>query len=269
MRKSCDCGRDNWESCDHCWTPTDPGAAIVVKGPTRIYWAHKASVVAFGDSEIPIDGRVLQYAADSDGKTLVPHLEQLQADLPETLDRLRHVLADDAYRENKDAVSLLIDGVRLTVPVHGRRVAPDVADSFAGINRFTPAGIPVCEGDHRFVLRGRDITGQRYVWVAPDDTDGRAVCASCPLAQTCTRGERRFIRVLRADLPQIDWDHPQHLTRNRTCYGKRTGIERAIKRLKVDLSGDSLTHRDALRVQAHLDRKLLALHLLLAVKAQT
>jgi len=269
MRKTCACGRDNWQGCDHPWTPTDHGAAVVVKGHTRIYWAHKASVAAFANSEIPIDGRVLQYAADSDGKTLVPHLEQLQVDLPETLDRLRHVLADDAYRENKDAVSLLIDGVRLTVPVHGRRVAPDVADSFAGIDRFTPAGIPVCDGDHRFELRGRDITGQRYIWVAPDDTNGRPVCASCPLAQACTSGERRFIRVLRADLPQIDWDHPQHLTRNRTRYGKRTGIERAIKRLKVDLRGDSLTHRDALRVQAHLDRKLLALHLLLAVKAQT
>ena len=33
--------------------------------------------------------------------------------------------------------------------------------------------------------------------------------------------------------------------------------ERAIKRLKVDPHAEHLTHRDALRVQAHLDRKLL------------
>ena len=65
MRKTCACGRDNWEGCDHPWTPTDNGAAVVVKGHTRVYWAHKASIAAFGDSEIPVDGRVLNYAADS------------------------------------------------------------------------------------------------------------------------------------------------------------------------------------------------------------
>ena len=123
MRKSCDCGRDNWDRCDHCWTPTDQGAAVVVKGPTRIYWAHKASVVGLGDSEIPIDGRVLVYAADSDGKTLLPHLQVLQADLPQTIGPLRHVLADDAYRENRDAITCVVDGARLTVPVHGKQVS--------------------------------------------------------------------------------------------------------------------------------------------------
>ena len=43
--------------------------------------------------------------------------------------------------------------------------------------------------------------------------------------------------------------------------------ERAIKRLKVDPHAEHLTHRDALRVQAHLDRKLLTMHLLLKVAA--
>jgi hypothetical protein len=44
-------------------------------------------------------------------------------------------------------------------------------------------------------------------------------------------------------------------------------VERAIKRLKVDLRGEHLTHRDVHRVQAHFDRKLLTLHLLLAATA--
>jgi len=269
MYKTCDCGRDNWQGCDHPWTPTDHGAAVVVKGPTRIYWAHKASVAAFANSEIPIDALALQYAADSDGKTLLPHIKRMLLELPETLCHLRHILADDAYRENRDAVALEIDGVRLTVPVHPRRVSPTLAASFAGIDRFTPIGVPICNAGHRFELRGRDLTYERYIWVAPDGGDSRPVCAICPLAHACTTHARRHIRVDRADLPQIDWEHPQHFARNRARYGKRTGVERAIKRLKVDLRGDSLTHRDALRVQAHLDRKLLALHLLLAVKAQT
>jgi hypothetical protein len=267
VRKSCDCGKDNWESCDHPWTPTDQGAAVVVKGPTRIYWAHKASIAAFGTSEIPIDGRVLQYAADSDGKTLLPHIELLQRDLPDSLALLRHILADDAYRENRDAIAFDIEGARLTVPVHPRRVSPDLAASFAGIDRFTPIGVPVCDAGHRLELRGRDIIAQRYIWAAPDDVEGRSVCATC--AHPCTIRNRRHIRVHREDLPQINWDHPEHFAQNRTRYAKRTGIERAIKRLKIDLHGDHLTHRDALRVQAHLDRKILALHLLLAMRDQT
>jgi hypothetical protein len=112
------------------------------------------------------------------------------------------------------------------------------------------------------------VLGQRYIWAAPTDDQGQPVCANCPLSQTCLkRGDRRTIRVARQDQPQIHGDHPQHFARERARYPKRTGVERAIKRLKVDLHGDHLTHRDALRVQAHLDRKLLTLHLLLAVAA--
>ena len=36
-----------------------------------------------------------------------------------------------------------------------------------------------------------------------------------------------------------------------------------IKRIKVDLRGEILTRRDATRVQAHFDKRLLVLHLLL------
>ncbi len=268
MRKGCDCGEKQWESCEHPWTPTDQGAAVVVKGPTRIYWAHKASVAAFGNSEIPFDVRVCQYAAESDGKTLVPHLELLERDYPEVIATVRHILADDAYRENRNAVRRFGQQARLTVPVHGKKSRAALAEAFDGINRFTPIGVPICEGEHRFEMRGRDITDERYIWAAPDDGDGQPVCASCPLAGSCLKkGKRRYIRVDREDFPHIDWDHPQHFARNRARYQKRTGVERAIKRLKVDFNGEQLTHRDALRVQAHLDRKLLILHLLLAAAA--
>ena len=105
-------------------------------------------------------------------------------------------------------------------------------------------------------------------WAAPTDDQGQPVCASCPNSETCLkRGKRRYIRVDRDDLPQIDWEHPQHFARDQARYKKRPGVERAIKRLKVDLDGAHLTHRDALRVQASLDRKLLILHLLLAIAA--
>ena len=154
------------------------------------------------------------------------------------------------------------------VPVHGRKPRSGLAEQFNGIDRFTPIGVPICDGGHRFEFFGRDILGHHYLWAAPLDEHDSPVCAGCPQAETCLkRGERRHIRVHRDDQPQIDWDYPQHSTRERARYQRRTGVERAIKRLKVDLHGEHLTHRDSLRVQAHLDRKLLTLHLLLEVAA--
>jgi hypothetical protein len=268
MRKRCSCGQAHWETCEHPWTPTDSGVAVVVKGTTRVYWAHKASVVSFADSEVPIDVRVCQYAAEPDGKTLLPHLEVLTNDLPDLVHSLSYVLADDAYRENHAAIERFGQQARLIVPVHGRTAPAALASGLAGITRFTPSGVPVCEGGHRFELRGRDITAERYIWAAPDDDAGQSVCARCPLAATCLdKGKRRHIRIPRLEQPHIDWEHPQHFARERARYSQRTAIERAIKRLKIDLKGEHLTHRDALRVQAHLDRRLLTLHLLLAVSA--
>ncbi len=170
IRKTCGCGKRKWKRCEHPWSPTDQGAAIVVKGPTRIYWAHKTSIAAFGDSEIPIDARVLQYAAEHDGKSLVPHLELLERDFPEVIAYLRHVLADDAYQGNHDAVARFGEHARLTVPVHpsGRSTAT-VAATFKGINHFTKIGVPVCEAEHRFEMWGRDLASERYIWAAPDD----------------------------------------------------------------------------------------------------
>lgn len=268
MRKRCRCGQGLWEECEHPWVPTDDGAAVVVKGATRIYWAHKASVASFADSEVPIDVRVCQYAAQHDGKTLVPHLELLMHVLPGCIRPLQYVLADDAYRDNQAEVARFGQQARLITPVHGRKASAGLAQKFDGISHFTPAGVPVCETGHRFEMRGRDITSQRYIWVAPDNSEGQPVCNGCPNANDCLgKGSRRHIRVSRAEQPQINWEHPQHFARNQARYRKRTGVERAIKRLKVDLRGEHLTHRDALRVQAHLDRKLLTLHLLLSASA--
>ncbi len=265
VRKTCNCGHEQWETCEHPWIPTDQGAAVVVKGPTRIYWAHKFSLAGFGKSEIPFDARVCNYAAEGDGKTLIPHLALLERDLPQSVDDLRYILADDPYRENRDAVGRFGREAQLIVPVHARQVKPEVAQAFDGIDRFTPTGVPICAEGFRFNLIGRDITGGTFIWAAPDNDDLQPVCASCPRAQTCLRrGQRRHIRVDRELLPQIDWDHPQHFARNRARYQRRTGVERAIKRLKVDLNGEHLTHRDVHRVQAHFDRRLLTIHLLLA-----
>jgi hypothetical protein len=119
---------------------------------------------------------------EPDGKTLVPHLEALTNDLPDVVRSLTSVLADDAYREKHTAVERFGQPARLIVPVHGRTAHAALANGLAGIARFTPSGVPVCEGGHRFELRGRDIIAERYIWAAPDDDAGQPVCASCPQA---------------------------------------------------------------------------------------
>jgi hypothetical protein len=266
MYKRCSCGKEAWETCEHPWFPTDQGAAIVVKGPTRIFWAHKTSVGSLAQSEIPIDGRVCKYAAESDSKTLIPHLKLLNVAMPALFLTLDFVLVDDGYQGNEEDVRRFGRQARLILPVHPQKARAGLADKFAGIDHFTPVGFPICSGGHRFKLIGRDIVEERYIWVAPDDDNGRPVCEGCPHRQGCLkRGARRHIRVDRNDQAQLNWEHPQLLSRDRARYQKRTGVERAIKRLKVDLNAENLTHRDSLRVQAHLDRKLLTLHLLLEI----
>jgi len=61
LRKACDCGGAAWETCEHGWQVTDAGAAVVVKGATRMYWAHKTSAVTFGGSE---NGRSKAHVAE-------------------------------------------------------------------------------------------------------------------------------------------------------------------------------------------------------------
>jgi len=264
LRKHCDCGKNLWETCPHDWSPTDQGAAVVVKGCTRIHWAHKASIVCFGYSEIPIDIRVLNYAATSDGKTLLPHLSLLKRDLAQVIAQTRHALADTAYSENAEELARDFPQIRLHTPIKSRDCPAHIARGFDGIDRFTGTGVPICRAGHAFKLLGRDIGGDKYIWVAPDTLEQVPVCEQCCCRTGClSQGTRRHIRVPRELFPQINWDHPQHFETEKQTYSRRTGIERAIKRVKVDLKGEELTHRDAIRVQAHFDKRLLALHLLL------
>lgn len=61
---------------------------------------------------------------------------------------------------------------------HGRRPSPGgQRGDRKGLHSTTSAS----------VLRGRDIVGERYIWAAPDDDEGRPVCASCPFATGCLK----------------------------------------------------------------------------------
>lgn len=265
LRKWCDCGKDAWRACPHPWWQTDPGAGVVWKSRSRIYWAHKISIAATGRTEVPLSAAVLNYAARHDGKTLLPHLDRLAEELPEILRAASDAVADPAYIGLADAVAERF-GLVLRTGIVGRRARAGLAESYPGIDRFTPTGVPVCGAGEAFDFLGRDMTAGRFLWAAPLGPDGEPVCSGCPLAAACLAagGRRRHLRLRREDFEQIDWDRPQHQGRHRATYALRTGVERAIKRLKIDLGGEHLTRRGAVRVQAHIDRRMLVIHLLLA-----
>jgi hypothetical protein len=264
LHKRCGCGKAAWEGCPHPWEQTDPGAAVVVKGPTRKHWAHKLSIVAMvGD--IPISARALSYAATHDGKTLLEHFAVLNAELPEVVEATHTALADRAYIGNKGDVWDRYN-VLLMTGIASHKAPARLTERYPGIARFTPSGVPICHAGHSFDFRGRDIKEERFIWQAPQDDDGKPVCAGCPHAAGCllSSGKARHLRVPRTEFPQIDWEHPQHAARRKVTYALRTGVERAIKRLKIDLGAEHLAHRGATRVQAHVDRRMLLLHILLA-----
>ncbi|MDZ4216767.1 MAG: hypothetical protein U1C97_00430 [Candidatus Gracilibacteria bacterium] len=49
---------------------------------------------------------------------------------------------------------------------------------------------------------------------------------------------------------------------------QRTAVERAIKRIKLDFSSERLTRRGNPAFQAHLDRSLIAFHLMLRLEGR-
>jgi len=269
LTKTCSCGKARWSMCPHPWRRTDDGAAVVVKGPTKKYWAHKMSVAAFAESEVPIDARVMQHAADHDSTTVVPHLRELMKTFPGLLDALKYVLADTAYHSKTVEVAELGPELHTAVRASTSKKPAAIAARLSGIDHFTRTGVPVCEAAVKFTMVGRDIPGERYIWTVPDNDDGYSPCESCRRAPSCGQGgARRYIRVDRNAFKQINWDNPQHLQSNRELYQHRTGVERAIKRLKVDLGAEHVTQRNALRVQAIVDTKMMTLHLLLRAQAR-
>ena len=67
-------------------------------------------------------------------------------------------------------------------------------------------------------------------------------------------------------LSHIDPGDPPMSRRFKALMRNRTSVERAIKRIKLDLGDDRLKRRGNDAFQAHLDRSLIALHLLHRLK---
>jgi hypothetical protein len=261
------CRHEEHDACNCPWDESDAGAGVVVKSSSKKYWAHKAAVIGYAGTTIPLDVAVVSHASMHDTTTLEPHLDRLRRILPEAFDGVRFAIADPAYDEAPARERLpRKHGLALITKINPRARKEAALAGHEGRFKLTPQGVPVCLRSQPLRLVGRDERRQNYTWRGPVTDKGVPLCKSCPFAQQCgLQGERRTLRVPRATTPQIDWEHPQHLPSEEARYRLRTAVERQIERVKGPLERNRLPCRGRLRVQAFLDLRLAALHALLCV----
>jgi hypothetical protein len=107
---------------------------------------------------------------------------------------------------------------------------------------------------------------EAFLYGPPRLESGEVACSSCPLKSSCCQKENhqgRQVVVPFAALEHLDPKDPPMSRRFKASMLKRVAVERSIKRIKLDLSSDHLDRRGNDAFQAHLDRSVIALHLLL------
>lgn len=267
--KNCRCAAP--ESCKHPWRLSDSGAGTVVKGGRlggkRKYWAHKAAVVCTAPAGIPLDAVAMTDAASHDGTALVPQLRSLFATYPELKGKFDAVLADTAM-DDAQAKQTVRDefGMDLKTPTNPRSIKTITTDLGRGMKSLTPTGVLTCQANHEMPFKGVRFKTEKFIYGPPRLSTGEIACLTCPLRDTCCRRDTtsgREVEIPITYLPHIDPADPPMARRFKALMRNRTSVERAIKRIKLDFGDDHLTRRGNDAFQAHLDRSLIALHLLL------
>lgn len=259
------CGCKDWAHCPHPWEACDPGAGTVVKAGNKMYWAHKASVLSLGRQEIVLDAFAVSDASSHDGRTIEPSLDRLFKDLPCVKDWFTTLLDDGAAddKELKERLRTSYD-LRLICSLNPRRRNAVTEDLGRGVKEIRPNGDVICWAGHSFDYRSMRIDHEVFNFGPPLSEDGVVLCGVCPeKAMCCPNAEKgRHITVPFDTLPQIDPDDPLS-KRFKAMLARRPSIERAIKRIKCDLGGDTLGKRGNQAFQARLDKTLIAYHMLL------
>jgi hypothetical protein len=261
------------EECPHPWVLADPGAGSIIKGTgahKKKHWGHKASVLSTTDG-VPLDAQAATDAASHDGTFLKPHLDVFFETHPDLLGVFKELLADTAYDspEDKQAVEEAY-GIRVRTPTNPRRIKTLLqGDLPKGMKNLTPAGTLICQADREMEYRGARFKTEKFVYGPPGGRVGLPACTSCPLRDACCREDSTEGR--RVEIPFIQLDHidpgdPPMARRFKAAMRMRGAVERAIKRIKLDFSQERLTRRGHEAFQAHLDRSLIAFHLMLRLR---
>jgi len=269
--KACRC--EDREQCPHPWVLSDPGAGTVVKGGRggkRRYWAHKAAVLSTGPDGIPLDAVAMTDAATHDSAALVPHLDRFFATYPELTGQFTNVVADSAWDDA--ALKQKVEerfGLNLKTPVNPRSIKPITQDLGRGMKSLSPAGTLTCQADHEMSYAGASFQRETFVYHPPRLESGAVACFGCPFREACCRRDNtkgRYIEIPFTTLPHIDPGDPPMARRFKAILRRRTAVERAIKRIKLDFGDAQLTRRGNNAFQAHLDRSLIAFHWMLRLE---
>jgi hypothetical protein len=269
--KACRC--IDREQCPHPWVLSDPGAGTVVKGGPggkRRYWAHKAAVLSTGPDGIPLDAVAMTDAATHDSAALLPHLERLFAMYPELRGKFVNVLADSAWDDV--AIKQVVEerfGLNLKTPVNPRSVKTITSDLGRGMKSLSPAGTLTCQADREMPYLGASYQRETFIYRPPRQSTGEVACDKCPLRAQCCRSDNtkgRQVEIPFTALPHIDPGDPPMARRFKAIMRRRTAVERAIKRIKLDFGEPHLTRRGHEAFQGHLDRSVIAFHWMLRLE---
>jgi hypothetical protein len=263
--KACRC--DEWSTCPHDWELSDDGAGTVVKSKTKMYWAHKASVIGLPKQGVAIDAVAISDAATHDGQTFLPHAKDVFERYPELTASIERVLYDSACDDAELRAQFKVElGVELKASFNPRRSKPITKNLPRGIEKITPYGVPICLAGYELDYKGIRYDSEKFIYEAPRQDDGLSVCAGCTKRVECcnrTTQSGRTITVSFDTLPQINPNDPPMAKRFKAIMRRRPSVERMIKRLKCDLGDDRLSKRGNESFQAYLDKTMIAYHLLI------
>jgi hypothetical protein len=265
--KKCHCAEK--AKCPHPYELSDPGAGTVVKGAgkKRMIWAHKVSVLATVPEGIPLDVAVATDAASHDSTTLVPHLQRFFSTHLELKGQFGALDLDSGYEgQDKEKLKAIGGFTEVNINFNKHRRKPTTEGLGLGMKSLSPSGNLTCQAGHRMDFLGTRTSSKEYLYGPPTLETGQSACSSCPLRSACCHTDSkngRWVTVPFSLLSHLDADNPPMSRRFRANMVRRNAIERAIKNLKIDLSSPRLDCRGNDAAQAHLDRALIAYHLLL------
>ncbi len=265
LTKNCRCA--NRDTCGHPWVFADDGAGTVVKSSNKMYWAHKASFIGFPRQSIVLDAVAISDASTHDGETLYPHVVKLFRDLPEIIPGIDTILYDSASDDKQLKEEFQKEfGIELKASLNPRRKKEVTANLPRGIEKITPYAVAICTGGHEMEYKGMRYENEKFIYQAPKNSDGFAVCFTCQYQSACCPNSSisgRTINIPFDLLPHIDTNDPPMGKRFKAIMSRRPSVERMIKRIKCDLGDDRLTKRGNDAFQAYLDKTLIAYHILL------
>lgn len=268
--KNCRC--PDRDTCPHEWVLSDPGAGTVSKGRgahKKKYWAHKAAVLST-TSGIPLDARPATDAASHDGTLLEPHLDQFFDTYPELEGVFQEVLADSSFDDApmKQRIEER-HGLKVKTSMNPRGIKPVTENLPKGMKSLNPTGTLTCQADREMDFLGIRFGTEEFIYGPPDGRSGESACVLCHIKDECCRRGTvggRHVVIKFGQLPHIDPSDPPMARRFKVLMRMRTAVERAIKRIKFDFGDDRLARRGNDAFLAHLDRSLIAYHLMLRLE---